>query len=325
MIRVVRSQDRYTSDFDWLQARWLFSFGEYYVPTNERLGALRVFNDDVIQPGTGFTIHPHREMEIITVPLQGEVTHEDSMGNIAVIRAGDVQRMTAGTGLTHSEMNRAREPVHLYQIWIYPRAHGLLPSYDQRRFNPPYWRNQLLIVASGAGGPGAVTLNADATILRARIEKGHCVRHATASGRAVMIYVAGGSVRANTERLADGDQFRAEGETEFVITAETDADLILIDAALTVPSAYRASHQQGIAMMGRMPDLEKIDNLVCLGAIADGYLDEMGEFRPGESWSECATRVGSRSPDLAVWLRQADTRWDALEAKLKVKSTSDPN
>jgi len=198
---------------------------------------------------------------------------------------------------------------------------GLSPSYDQRRFDPADWRNRLLIVASGAGQPGAVTLNADATIWRAQIQRGHSVCHATVSGRAVMIYVAGGRVRVNDESLADGDQLRAEGETEFDITADADADLILIDAGLAVP-ACRASHQQGIAMVGRMPNLEKIDNLVCLGAIADGYLDEIGEFRPGESWSECATRVGNRLPDLAMWLRQADARWDALEAALKIKPAS---
>ena len=323
MIRIVRAKDRYSSDFDWLQARWLFSFGEYYVPTNGRLGTLRVFNDDVIQPGTGFTIHPHREMEIITVPLQGEVTHEDSMGNVAVIRAGDVQRMTAGTGLTHSEMNRARDPVHLYQIWIYPRASGLPPSYDQRRFDPADWRNRLLAVASGSGRPGTATLNADATIWRARLDRGRSVRHATASDRAVMVYVSEGSVRVNAESLAGGDQLRAEGEAEFTIASVTDADLILVDVALAVPAAYRASRQQGIAMVGRMPNLEKTDSLVCLGALADGYLDEIGEFRPGESWSECATRIGKRLPDLVMWLRQADARWDALEAALQARPASD--
>ena len=313
MVRVVRARDRYTSDFDWLQARWLFSFGEYFVPTNERLGALRVFNDDVIQPGTGFTVHPHREMEIITVPLQGEVTHEDSMGNVAVIREGDVQRMTAGTGLTHSEMNRAREPVHLYQIWILPRAPGLAPSYDQRRFDPADSRNRLLAVASGSGQPGVVTLNADATIWRARLDAGHSVRHATATDRAVMVYVTGGSLRVNAEVLDAGDQFRAEGEAGFAIAALTDAELILIDVALAVASARQVPRQQGIAMVHRMPDLKKIVSLVCLGAIADGYLDEIGEFRPGESWSECAARVERGAPVLAAWLREADARWDALE------------
>ena len=313
MIRIVRAAERYTSDFDWLQARWLLSFGEYYDPANERLGVLRVFNDDVIQPGTGFTIHPHREMEIITVPLQGEVTHEDSMGNVALIRAGDVQRMTAGTGLTHSEMNRARQPVHLYQIWIFPSAPGLPPSYDQRSFAPADWLNRLHPVADGRGRPGVVTLNADATIWRARIERGRAVRHATAPDRAVMIYVASGQVRVGGEPLADGDQFRAEGEVEVAISADSNAELILIDVALALPGACRPARQYGIAMVHRMPDLGKITSLVCLGAIADGYLDEIGEFRPGESWSECAARVAGRTPELAAWLRDADARWDILE------------
>ena len=120
MIEVTKANERHLSNFGWLKTYWLFSFSSYFDPHNIQFGALRVFNDDVVEPGTGFPTHPHEEMEIITIVINGEMTHEDSMGNKTIIRAGDVQRMSAGTGLTHSEFNLADEPVHFYQIWIYP-------------------------------------------------------------------------------------------------------------------------------------------------------------------------------------------------------------
>ena len=120
MIEIVKAGARHLSDFGWLKTYWLFSFSDYYDPRNIQFGALRVFNDDVVQPGTGFPTHPHEEMEIVTIVLDGEMTHQDSMGNKTVIRTGDVQRMSAGTGLTHSEYNLADRPVHFYQIWIFP-------------------------------------------------------------------------------------------------------------------------------------------------------------------------------------------------------------
>jgi len=125
MIEIVKANQRRFSDREWLQTYWLFSFASYYDPRNIRFGALRVFNDDVVQPGEGFPTHPHEEMEIITVVLDGEITHADSMGNKAVIRAGDVQRMSTGTGLTHSEFNIGESPVHFYQIWLFPDQAGL--------------------------------------------------------------------------------------------------------------------------------------------------------------------------------------------------------
>jgi hypothetical protein len=154
MIHTIRSTQRHFSDYHWLQTYWLFSFSDYFDPDNIQFGALRVFNDDVVQPGTGFPTHPHREMEIITLVLEGEMTHQDSMGNRAVIQAGDVQRMSVGTGLTHSEFNLAETPVHFYQIWILPDIPQLKPSYDPKQFDPSGWQNRLLPVASGQGIPG---------------------------------------------------------------------------------------------------------------------------------------------------------------------------
>jgi quercetin 2,3-dioxygenase len=133
------------------------SFSEYYDPENIQFGALRVFNDDVVAPHTGFGTHPHEEMEIITIVLDGEVTHEDSLGTKAVMRAGDVQRMSAGTGIHHSEFNLGEVPAHFYQVWIYPDTSGLPPSYDQKSFAGTMWTNRLVPVASGQGLPDVVT------------------------------------------------------------------------------------------------------------------------------------------------------------------------
>src|SRR5210317_1860784 len=147
MIEIIKADERHFSDFGWLKTYWLFSFSNYFDPHNIQFGALRVFNDDVVEPGTGFPTHPHEEMEIVTVVLDGEITHEDSMGNKSVIRKGDVQRMSAGTGLTHSEFNLADKPVHFYQIWILPDQRGLSPSYDQKRFDTGLVKNRVYPVA----------------------------------------------------------------------------------------------------------------------------------------------------------------------------------
>ena len=170
MIDIINAAERHFSDFGWLKTYWLFSFSNYYDPQNIQFGALRVFNDDVVEPGTGFPTHPHEEMEIITIVLEGEMTHQDSMGNKAVIKAGDVQRMSAGTGLTHSEFNLADKPVHFYQIWIFPDKAGLNPTYDQNSYEASDWKNRLLPVASGQDIQGAVTFHTDATIYRCALE-----------------------------------------------------------------------------------------------------------------------------------------------------------
>src|SRR5512139_2308538 len=170
MIQIIPADKRHFSDFGWLKTYWLFSFSNYYDPSNIQFGALRVFNDDVVAPGAGFPTHPHEEMEIVTIPLQGEMTHEDSMGNKGVIKANDVQRMSAGTGLTHSEFNLADKPVHFYQIWIFPDSKGLNPTYDQRSFSPVTFRNRLVPVASGQGIPETVTFHTDATIYRSELD-----------------------------------------------------------------------------------------------------------------------------------------------------------
>jgi redox-sensitive bicupin YhaK (pirin superfamily) len=229
MIQVIRAAERHFSDFRWLQTYWLFSFSSYFDPQNIQFGALRVFNDDVVQPGKGFPKHPHEEMEIVTIVLEGELTHEDSMGNKAVIKTGDVQRMSAGTGLTHSEFNLAKSPAHFYQIWIHPDQSGLTPTYDQRSFDPAAWRNTLLPVASGQGIPDTVTFHTDATIYRAALDSGIEVALETTKGRRVFVYAKSGQVDANGTVLNASDQARVDEDVPLKLAARTDSEIVLID------------------------------------------------------------------------------------------------
>ncbi len=232
MIEIIKADKRHFSDFGWLQTYWLFSFSSYYDPQNIRFGALRVFNDDVVNPGTGFPTHPHEEMEIVTIVLDGEMTHQDSMGNKTVIKAGDVQRMSAGTGLTHSEYNLAEEPVHFYQIWILPDKKGLKPTYDQINYAAKEWKNRLLPVASGQDIENVVTFHTDATIYRSVLEAGKEVSHPVNAERRIFIYLAKGEITANGETIKAEDQARIDIDQPLLLTAQQDSELILIDLPL---------------------------------------------------------------------------------------------
>jgi len=229
MIQMIRAMDRHFSDFGWLKTHWLFSFSGYYDPYNIQFGALRVFNDDVVEPRKGFPTHPHEEMEIVTVVLSGEITHQDSMGNKSLIRAGDVQRMSAGTGLTHSEFNLGKVPVHFYQIWIYPDLPGLQPSYDQKSYDPASWKNRLLPVASGQGLHGAVTFHTYASIYRSEMDQGAGLDFKTADTRRIFVYVTSGALEINGERMGEKDQARIDLEDRLVLQADEKTDFILID------------------------------------------------------------------------------------------------
>jgi redox-sensitive bicupin YhaK (pirin superfamily) len=229
MVEIISASKRHFSDFGWLKTYWLFSFSDYYDPENVQFGALRVFNDDVVEPGMGFPTHPHEEMEIVTVVLDGEMMHADSMGNKAVIRVGDVQRMSAGTGLTHSEFNLADAPVHFYQIWIYPDEKDLTPSYDQKHYEPASWQNQVFPVASGQDKPGAVTFHTDATIYRADLEEGKTIDFKTDESRRIFVYLTKGDAHVNGRRLASNDQARIDLETAIQIEASSPISLVLID------------------------------------------------------------------------------------------------
>lgn len=231
MIDIIKAKDRHFSDFGWLQTYWLFSFSDYYDPHNIQFGALRVFNDDVVQPGKGFPTHPHEEMEIVTIVLRGEMTHEDSMGNKAIIKAGDVQRMSAGTGLTHSEFNLAQKPVHFYQIWISPDKSGLKPTYDQKTYTSSQWKNRLLPVASGQEIPETVTFHTNATIYRCDLDKDKSVKLKAIKGRKILIYLTKGEISVNGKGMEDEDQARIDIEIDILLSikASTNAEFVLID------------------------------------------------------------------------------------------------
>lgn len=229
MIQLINSKDRKFSDFGWLKTYWLFSFSDYYDPQNIQFGALRVYNDDVVEPGMGFPTHPHREMEIITVPISGSITHADSMGNETIIKAGEVQRMSAGKGLTHSEYNYGTEPVHFHQIWILPDKLGLNPTYDQRSYDPGQWKNKLSVVASGRGVPDVVTFNTDASIYRCDLQSGLSIQHRVGDNRRIFVYIIDGSIAINGVNIAKGDQARIDEVDEIGITALTDARMTVID------------------------------------------------------------------------------------------------
>jgi quercetin 2,3-dioxygenase len=229
MIEIIKASNRHYSDFGWLKTYWLFSFSNYFDPHNIQFGALRVFNDDVVDPGSGFPTHPHEEMEIVTLVLKGEITHQDSMGNRTVIKAGDVQRMSAGTGLTHSEFNLGDIPVHFYQIWIYPDKPGLSPTYDQKTYNASDWRNRMFPVASGQGIPGTVGFHTNATIYRCDLEKGRDIAFKNTEGRRTFIYLTKGLLTANSHRLETKDQARIDVDGPLQLKAEESAELILID------------------------------------------------------------------------------------------------
>jgi len=229
MIKVVPSVQRHFSDFGWLQTYWLFSFDSYYDPSNRQFGSLRVFNDDVVAPGSGFPTHSHREMEIVTVVLSGELTHNDSTGGNGVVRAGDVQRMSAGTGVSHSEYNFGEEPLHLYQIWIRPDKQNLTPGYDQRTFQLAASTNRLLPVASNRKLPNIVTVQADATIYLAGLERGAAIDFQTNPSRGVFVYLTSGRLEVNGKPLDTKDQARITVENRLSFEASENAEFVLID------------------------------------------------------------------------------------------------
>jgi hypothetical protein len=229
-IRVIRSDERHHFQNDWLSARWHFSFDHYYDPSNMGFGPLRVFNDDVVQPDSGFGMHGHREMEIVTYVIEGELEHQDSTGGQGLIRAGEVQRMTAGTGIRHSERNPSDEkPVHLLQVWIEPALSGLDPAYEQKRFTADERAGRLLAVASGSDVKSALRINQDATIYIATIRPEDNIAHKLGPHRRAYLFVIDGELQLDGQRLERGDQARIEGVSELNLTSPTSAEIFLID------------------------------------------------------------------------------------------------
>lgn len=235
MIRVIPSKDRHFADHGWLQTYWHFSFAEYYDPQNMHWSALRVFNDDVVQPGQGFGMHPHRDMEIITWVLEGALEHRDSLGNSGVIHPGEVQVMRAGTGIVHSEFNHSKtEPLHLLQLWVLPRTKGLDPGWQQREFSKAARAGRLLPVVTpgdpkAAAKNGTLTMDQDASVYLSSLAAGQQVTHSSAAGRKAYLFVSAGEVQVNGTTLAAGDQARIADEATLAITATTVAEFILLD------------------------------------------------------------------------------------------------
>ena len=231
MIVMRKAADRGHAKYEWLDTWHTFSFDSYYDPAHMGFRSLRVMNEDRVQPGQGFGRHGHRDMEIVTYVLEGALQHRDSMGNGSVIQAGEFQRMSAGTGVQHSEFNpSAPEPVHFDQIWLLPAQKGLAPSYEERTFAKSEMQGKLLLVAS-PDGDGALTIHQDARIFLAALNAGEQITHAIASGRHAWLQVLRGAVELDGQPLATSDGAAVSDEPKLFLRAAEPADVMLFDLA----------------------------------------------------------------------------------------------
>jgi redox-sensitive bicupin YhaK (pirin superfamily) len=232
MITIRPAGERGHTDFGWLDSRHSFSFGEYQDYDHMGFHSLRVINDDRVARGGGFPTHPHRDMEIITWVLSGALEHKDSLGTGSVIRAGDVQRMTAGSGILHSEFNASKtEPVHFMQIWIFPEKRGLKPGYAQTSFPPTDRRGQLKLIASRDGRDGSLSIHQDASVYATALGPGHKVTHTLVPRRAAWVQVATGSIKLNGKTLNSGDGAAVEDETTLELVGVYAGEALLFDLA----------------------------------------------------------------------------------------------
>jgi redox-sensitive bicupin YhaK (pirin superfamily) len=230
MISIRHSAERGHADHGWLDSRHSFSFAEYYDPAHMGFGRLRVINEDRVKPGMGFGTHGHRDMEIISYVLEGQLEHKDSMGTGSIIEPGDVQRMSAGRGVTHSEYNPSRErPVHFLQIWIEPNVSGIAPSYEQKCFDAAAKRGRLALIASADGREGSVTIHQDAAVYATILDGADAVTHPLAPGRRAYVHVARGSVSVNGTPLRAGDAAKITGEPAVRLDNAGAAEVLLFD------------------------------------------------------------------------------------------------
>ncbi len=231
MIRVRKAAERGHFDHGWLDTYHTFSFGDYYDPEHLGFRSLRVMNDDRVQPGQGFGMHGHRDMEIVTYVLEGMLEHKDSLGNGSILRAGELQRMTAGTGVLHSEFNPSnREAVHLYQIWLLPQRKGLKPSYEELALGEAK-QGRFRLVASPAGAEGGLTIHQDARLYLASLLPGQAVAHEIERGRAAWLQVLRGSVNVLGDGLAAGDGVAVTDENVVAVQATVPSEVLLFDLA----------------------------------------------------------------------------------------------
>lgn len=232
MIAIRKSNDRGHADHGWLDTCFTFSFADYYDPEHIHFRTLRVMNDDRIAGGGGFPTHPHRDMEIVTYVLEGALAHKDSMGNGSVIRPGDVQYMSAGTGVAHSEFNASEtEPTHLYQIWMFPDKKNYTPAYDQKHFSEADKRGKLRLVVSPDGREGSVKIRQDNELYATVLAPGESVNHALKPERHAYVQVARGSITLNGKALETGDGAAISAEKSLAITGVKDAEVLLFDLA----------------------------------------------------------------------------------------------
>ena len=230
MIAVRRSDERGHADHGWLDARHTFSFADYHDPRHVRFRSLRVLNEDRIAPGAGFPQHEHEDMEIVTYVLEGALRHKDSMGNGSVLRPGDVQRMTAGTGVRHSEENASTtEPLHLFQVWLLPERRGLAPGYEEKNFPPEEKEGRLRLLVSPDGRDGSLRFHLDATIHAALLAPGAEVAHPLAPGRHAWVQVVCGAVTVNGEALRAGDGISLSREDAVSLAASERSEVLLFD------------------------------------------------------------------------------------------------
>ena len=231
MLIVRKSDERGTADLGWLYSRHTFSFSDYYDPQHMGFGPLRVINEDRVSPAQGFGTHGHQDMEIISYVLEGALEHKDSIGTGSVIRPGDVQVMSAGTGIRHSEFNHSKtEPVHFLQIWIVPDREGIAPRYDQKRFPDNEKRGRLRLVGSSDGRDGSIVIHQDVQFFAAVLNTGEQVTHALPAGRRAWLQVVRGAVETNGQRIDAGDSAAVDDEAALTVTARNDdAEILVFD------------------------------------------------------------------------------------------------
>ena len=230
MLDIIQSESRGSADHGWLRAKHTFSFAEYQNPERVEFGKVRVINEDRIAPGKGFGTHPHRDMEIVTYVIDGAIAHKDSMGNGTVIEAGEIQRMTAGTGVQHSEFNHSQDKeLHLLQIWIYPEKNGLEPGYEQTRFSREEKLNRLRLVGSRDGRDGSITIHQDVDLYASVLEADNQVSLELRPDRKVFVQVVDGDIAVNGKRLSAGDGAQLEDEQMLQISAVSEAEFLVFD------------------------------------------------------------------------------------------------
>lgn len=232
MITIRKARNRGHANHGWLDTYHTFSFSSYYDPAHMGFRSLRVMNEDFIAAGAGFGTHPHHDMEIVTYVLEGALEHKDSMGNGEVLRPGEFQRMSAGTGITHSEFNPSPEqPTHLYQIWLLPQSKGIEPSYEQKYFDDSRMHNGLRLVASPDGADGSLTIHQDARIYLSKIDTGQSVDLELPTGRHAWLQVLRGSVTLNGQPMNTSDGAAVSEESRLTIKADSNAEIMLFDLA----------------------------------------------------------------------------------------------